>query len=238
MFDGTIKTNKKRIVTEWENQSNACYEYQCQNGTGELTVSERPNATEWISRSNGCYEYQCHNDTGNLTVNKRENATVWETQSNGCCEYQCHNDSESTYWKKCSSTEKTQRLYENEQCTDNEEMMFYVEIEVEGIDLTNLNVTEIQSTINNLTNIEADKLRIRVDINEQDEVVAVIVIVDDKTTAENIKNTINTAINEHNPKVRLFKRAEVKMKELEISSGMMSKSLIIMAMMTIIIQVY
>ena len=57
--------------------------------------------------------------------------------------------------------------------------------------MTNLNMTEIQSTISDLTNIEADKLRIRVDMNEQDEVVAIIIIVDDETTAEIIKDKVN-----------------------------------------------
>ena len=159
---------------------------------------------------------------------------IWKSKSNGCCEYQCHNDSEPIYWKKCGNTEKTQRLYENEQCIDNEETMIYVDIEVEGIDLSNLNMSEIRSIISNLTNIEATKLRIRVDLNENDEVITIIVIVDDKTTAENIKNKINTAINEDNPKVRQFKRAEVKVKELDISGGMMNNNLIIMIMITFI----
>ena len=68
-----------------------------------------------------------------------------------------------------------------------------VEIEVNGIDLTNLNMTEIRSTISNLTSIELDKLRIRVDVNEEDEVVHIIIIVDDddKTTADLISDKIN-----------------------------------------------
>ena len=70
-------------------------------------------------------------------------------------------------------------------------MMLYVEINVSGIDVTNLNMTEIQITISDLTSIEADKLRIRADINDKDEVVQIFVIVNDKTTADVISDKIN-----------------------------------------------
>ncbi len=52
-------------------------------------------------------------------------------------------------------------------------------------------MTEIQNSISNLTSIEADKLRIRVDINENDEVVAIIVVVTDKAKAYIISDKIN-----------------------------------------------
>ena len=59
------------------------------------------------------------------------------------------------------------------------------------IDVIILNVPEIKSTISDLTNIKADKLRIRVDINEKDEVVQITVIVDDRTTADIISGKVN-----------------------------------------------
>ncbi len=74
---------------------------------------------------------------------------------------------------------------------ENEEEINIVIIDVSGIDLTNLNMTEIQCTISDLINIEADELRIRVDMNEQDEVVHILVIVNDKSTADIIKDIIN-----------------------------------------------
>ena len=120
-------------------------------------------------------------------------------------------------------------------------MIVYVEIDVDGIDLTNLNMTEIQSTISNLTNIETDKLRIRVDINDNDKVVHIIVIVDDKSTADIIKDKISTAIKEGNPKIRQFKRVEVKVKELEVSSGMMYEgwmSLIMVVLISFLVQIH
>jgi len=195
-------------------------------------VEKRDNATEWENKTNACYEYQCYNDTGGKS-RKRENAIIWEDKSHGCCEYQCHNDREPIYWKKCDSTEKIQRLYDNDECIDDEgEIKLYVEIEVEGLDLRNLNMTEIQSVISDVTNIGANKLSIHAEINEKDEVVYIIVIEDDETTANTIKDKINNAINEGNPKVQPFKSATVK--DVQVSSGTKNKSLLILTIMTIL----
>ena len=100
-------------------------------------------------------------------------------------------------------------------------------------------MTNIQTTISDLTNIEADKLRIRVDLNKKDEVVHIIVVVDDKKTAEIVSSNVNIAISEGNPKVRQFKRAEVKVKELEMSSGMIiteNPFMIVIAFMTLLLK--
>ena len=71
------------------------------------------------------------------------------------------------------------------------EEKYIVEIDVDGIDLTNLNMTEIQSTISNLTSIDEEYIRIQVELNENDEVVRIVVVVDDKTTADTISDKIN-----------------------------------------------
>jgi len=229
--------DKRENATEWEDKSNECYNYVCVNESGGK-YELRDNTAEWESQSNGCYEYVCDNESGEAKSGRRDNATEWESKSNGCYVYECHNNSGGIYWKECNSTKETEKVCENDQCIDleseKEEEVFHVEIEVEGIDLTNLNMSEIQNTISELTNIEKDKLRIRVDLNEKDEVITVIVVVDDKTTAENIVDKINIAIKEDNPKVRQFKRAELKAKELNISSGMMNEEFVLLIMFTII----
>ena len=55
-------------------------------------------------------------------------------------------------------------------------------------------MTEIQITISDLTGIEADIIRIRVNTNDDNEVVRIIVIVDDERTVEIISKTINTEV--------------------------------------------
>ena len=75
-------------------------------------------------------------------------------------------------------------------------MTYSVEIEVDEINVTNLNMTEIQDTISELTGIETDKIRIRFDTNDNNEIVRIIVIVDDEETAEKISTSINTVVDE------------------------------------------
>ena len=170
-------------------------------------------------------------------MTKRENATIWESKTTGCYEFQCHNDSGPIYWKQCN---KTDEICENDQCvvTREEDVTYSVEIEVDGIDITDLNTTEIQTTISDLTGIKADKLTIRVETNDNNEVVRIIVIVNDEKTAEEVKDKINIAIDEHNEEeiVKHFVRAEVNVKEnkLLVSSGSMKKEGIII-MFTIVL---
>ena len=115
-------------------------------------------------------------------------------------------------------------------------MKYSVEIEVDGINLSDLNMTEIQITINNLTGIEADKLRIRVDTNDNNKVIHIIVIVDDEKTAEIISKSINTEIEEQNQEgfLRYCKNARVIVKEnkLSISRGIMKEEGIIVIFTT------
>ena len=111
-----------------------------------------------------------------------------------------------------------------------EDVIYSVEIEVDGIDVTNLNMTEIQITISNLTSIESDKFRIRVDINDNNEIIRIIVIVDDEETAKIISESINVAIEEHSEEgiVRHFKSSRVNVKEnkLSLSCGIMKEGII------------
>ena len=85
-------------------------------------------------------------------------------------------------------------MCENDQCVNKEEVSYYVQIEVEGIKVSDMNMTEIQITISDLTGINVDEIRIQVDVNDRNEVIHIIVIVNDRTTAEIIKDAINVAI--------------------------------------------
>ena len=126
-------------------------------------------------------------------MEKRENATIWESKSNGCYEFQCHNDSGPIFLKQCNNANE---VCENDQCVVKEEVPYYVEIEMEGISVNDLNINEIQTTLSDLTGIEMDKLRIRFDTNEKNEIISIIVIVDDEKTAEIISKSVNTIIDE------------------------------------------
>jgi len=170
----------------------------------------RSDSCESITR-NKCYTPVCENST--IVQTKRKNATQWENRTNGCFKFECTFDYGPVYWKDCNSTETTERVCEDDQCKvieTNKKDQVVVEIEVEGIDVTTTNITEIRSILSNLTNITVDELIIRAEINDKNEIVRIIVLVDNENTAEIISSTIN----DHDPeeigsRVR-FKRANVK----------------------------
>ena len=141
---------------------------------------------------NQCYEPVCNSSNNSISIQKRENATIWESKSNGCYEFQCHNESGPMYWKQC---DKSDDVCENGQCVTKKEVKYSVEIEVEGINVTDLNMTEIQSTISDLSGIEEDKLRIRFVTKDNNVIIRIIVIVDDEKTAEIISTSINALVN-------------------------------------------
>ena len=126
-------------------------------------------------------------------MEKRENATIWEDKSTGCYEFQCDVDFGLIYLKQCN---KTDEVCENDQCAKNEEVTYYVEIEVDGIDVTDYKMNEIRKTISDLTGIEAEKLKIQFDTSDNDEVIPIIIVVDDKETAEIISKSLNTVIDD------------------------------------------
>ena len=102
-----------------------------------------------------------------------------------------------------------------------EEVLYTVVIEVEEMNVSSFDMREIQNIISDLTNIEAERIRIRFDTNDKNEITHIIVIVDDKTTAERVRNMINMAIDEdnHEELFRHFKSARVEVNELPMSRG-------------------
>jgi len=119
----------------------------------------------------------------------RDNATAWERKTSGCYVFQCHNETGPIYWKQCN---KTDEVCENDQCVNNNEVTPYtVVIEIKEKNVTDVNMTEIRSTISNLTGVEIDKLIIRIVVNDKDGTIQIIVFVNDKTTADELSDKIN-----------------------------------------------
>lgn len=106
-------------------------------------------------------------------------------------ELRCDNETGPIYIE-CNDTGQ---FCENDACaTKKEEETHSVIIEIDEIKLIDLNMTDIQKTLSDLTDIEADKIRIRVVPNRDNAITHIIVTVDDETTAEYIKVSINDAI--------------------------------------------
>jgi len=168
---------------------------------------------------NHCFEPICSD--GIISERMRENATAWESKSNGCYEFQCLKDRGAVYWKQCKETEE---VCENDRCitaeSANEEDVFKVEIDVSGINVANLNMSEIQNAISILTDIETDSIRIRAEVNDRDIVVHIIVIVDDEQSAKIISKSINDLDPEKTEGVlKHFKGAHVEERKFDKSIG-------------------
>ena len=148
----------------------------------------------FLRYANQCYEPVC-NENNAISIERRNNATKWESRSNGCYEFHCYNDSGPIYWKNCN---RTGEICENGQCvSEKEEVTYSVEIDVDRLNVTDINMNELQDTISNLTNVEEDKIRIQVDTNDNDEIVRIIVtVVDDDEATEKISESINAVIND------------------------------------------
>ena len=128
---------------------------------------------------------------GEMISEKRDNATMWE-RSTECYEFECNFERGPIFWNRCNGSDE---FCEDDKCIImKEEMTYTVEIEVEGMEVTDMNMTEIRNTISDLTQIEMDKLRIRIDANDNDKISRIIVIADDASTADIISKTINAEI--------------------------------------------
>ena len=144
---------------------------------------------------------------------------------NGCYENQCHNESGPVYWNQCNETSE---VCENDQCVVWQKVVYSVVIELEeGIDVSELSMSEIRSATSVLAHVEENKVRIRVEVNEKNEIIRIIVTLSDKTTAENIKNIISVEIKEHNQEgfIKHFQgvKVETKEKDILVSRGIMKK---------------
>ena len=74
-------------------------------------------------------------------------------------------------------------MCENDKCVvidSNYDEGFIVEIQVEDMNMSNMNISEIQTAISNLTKIDPDKIKIRADIDDDGQVVRILVIVEDE----------------------------------------------------------
>jgi len=217
--NGTKSMKKRENVTEWEKRSNECYDYMCDEDRATIVVGSE-NATEWESNSNECYEYRCIEDSGEAISVLRENMTEWESKSTGCYAFECDKDRGPIYWKQCN---KSDEICENDQCVIGEEVTFAVVVTVEGVDVTSFNMAEFQSTISNLTSVEADAIRVRFVTNDKGEVIQIIVIVKDEKTAESINSKIKEHEKEGILRCVVSSKVEVKEKELFISSELRTK---------------
>jgi len=128
------------------------------------TTYKRANATEWESKSQGCYEYKCLNETGGVILT-------------------CGNDAD----KICLNDECVARsTVEGER--------WVVEVTLNEVYLKEFNSTWVIETISDATGIEADKIKINLDIDGTGKIMRVIVLVDDQNAATIISDALSECL--------------------------------------------
>jgi len=141
----------------------SCYKSigECSVTGGECQYSVKDEWNELIVEENHCYEVVCEGDE--WLLRKRKNASEWEQHTNGCIRYQCLNESGPSAWSMCNNTSDTDTnsICVNEECTevkmDSYQDKVIVEIELnEGMDVKEMNTSEVISTISMNSGIDAD----------------------------------------------------------------------------------
>ena len=147
-------------------------------------------------------------------------ATIWEDKGNDC--FECKAEDQSVYLTECNDIDETG---------------FIVELVVKGMDVADLNLSELQYIITKLASIDEDKLKIHVVINEKSGVVRIEVIVNDETTAEILYKAIKDLPPEEkrNSFLEHVVNARVKVEELELSSGVVIEASVSMMYLMILL---
>jgi len=142
---------------------------------------------EFHSRFNHCYKGAFINDK--MIGQKRNNATEWESHSNACYEYYCDNENGEMTRDLCNDTNGvTQTCVNNNICVVSDKPAISVDIELnpKTVRITEFNATDILLYLSKKYGGKTDLMKIGFDTDDEGYVVRIVVIVDDKETAESI----------------------------------------------------
>jgi len=155
---------------------------------GSLDVSsQNPNCTAFRNEFNHCYEGTYVD--GEVGSRKRKNATLYESQTNGCIEYYCDNENGEMTRDLCNDTNGvTQTCVNNNICVVSDKPAISVDIELnpKTVRITEFNATDILLYLSKKYGGKTDLMKIGFDTDDEGYVVRIVVIVDDKETAESI----------------------------------------------------
>lgn len=147
-------------MTEYSNHNHCYQELVCTGG--ETIVKKRENATSWESRSNECVEYFCDNNTGG----KNRSICV---------------DSEGTS-RVCTMDEKCVETETNGNDDDDDGMLWRVEIDIESIKTSACNISDVIGFISNVSNVDLTNVTIKVEVNQNNEIVRIIIFFQNEET--------------------------------------------------------
>ena len=173
--NGNIIQEKRVNVTEWEDQSNSCYEFLCDIDNGFI-IKKRNNASQWEKQSNECFEYICDNESGLIGWSKC-NST--DKMNRTCVNGKC---------------------IESKTIIDNK---WSVIIEMENaIKAIELNVSEfiteiiIISGMNETVDINEIIITTEIEIDENGDIINIIIHVDNEEIANTISEVVESKMKE------------------------------------------
>jgi len=136
---------------------------------------------------------RCHEDTcenGKQISGKRKNATKWEELNlmTACAEFQCHDELGPIQWSVCNCTETERYMCTNDGCML-EDFDLYVEIVVQGLQASDMNLTRVTSEIKELTKVNVRE--VGYELGDNAFVVRIIVLIDDEDDGAVITESVN-----------------------------------------------
>ena len=168
-------------------------EYELDKFCGLDVTSSNPICSEFMNNFNRCYKATYVD--GGFIQEKRKSTVDWEMESNGCAEYDCTNDGGLVYGICNKSGYSSSRLCANDECVEKDTMKdkgMRVVIELEdGVNITEMNSTEILNMLAVETGIDKNELSIGYEVNQEGYVVRVIVYVRDESNAQLIVEAVN-----------------------------------------------
>jgi len=206
-----------------------CYSVSCTEG--KCIYPAKNECDVLASQENQCYEAAI--EKGVWILRKRSNATVWEDLISECFVYECNIEKGPVFWSMCNSTSEETKMCEGGKCitVDNNEEADSVVIILENATTADLNLTEFRNTVEVVTGINTQDLTIRSEITEGGNVVRIVVIVGDESTAQIIAD----ALKDNPSQDGILKYVKdvfitVKPRELSVSSaGRFQDTVILMA---------
>jgi len=140
---------------------------------------------EWKNSSNSCYEaFICGHE---LLVRMKENASFWEGRLEGCYVHKCDNTSGIEMVYACSEKQTCLR----DMCVDNKEIDgWIIHLDFDPLDPKYFNESAILSSLNNLTGISVNNMRLSVEMNVEGQIIRISIIVSTEDNADKIINVI------------------------------------------------
>ena len=148
-----------------------------------------PGYKELLDQENACYEAVC--EGGEYSHRKRLNITIWDGKTEGCLKYECNNESGIVLHSNCRDESKY--ICVSDSCI--EKLVFIkdkwtIEIDIESVDSSKVNITQIQISIKEMSGIEIEEDAIGIEVEEKSNTIRIYINAADEETARYIIESI------------------------------------------------